>query len=69
MFDYFDYNADDVINLRLHDYDQYPDTSAGKVTRSKRPLGKNSLGSDEYASKSYRKSKGGNPSKAQSRAK
>jgi hypothetical protein len=31
--DYFDYDAERVISLRLQDYDQYPDSSAGKVIR------------------------------------
>ncbi len=34
---YYDFDSERVISLRLQDFDQYPDTTAGKVIRNPSP--------------------------------
>ncbi|HVV67482.1 MAG TPA: hypothetical protein VHE99_00355 [Gammaproteobacteria bacterium] len=63
---YFDFDSEKVISLRLQDYDQYPDTSAGKVrTSSNRSRYRTATGSDDYTrSNNSRKNKLNNPERA-----
>jgi hypothetical protein len=63
---YFDFDSEKVISLRLQDYEQYPDTSAGKVRQTPSNKSKYRPVSDDYTrSNNSRKNKSNNPERVE----